>query len=404
MYLKTAFTIITLFYALAVHAQPCDVVIMGAPATHYPSIGSALATVPAGTGKTLNVSGICKEKVTIQNHVGVTLQGSSGSVLQPPDANTQRFPTTLQIRESDNISVRGLTVRGTANVTGAVSIWNSRVVEFRDLTIENGGNEGGVWVIQSFGVNLNSVIIQNNGNGIRVDGPGGVNVQGMWSPGQTGTAIVQNNGTGAIVRTGGILSLRGDAIVRNNNVGIATNGGNFLVCCREDVKHPRVESNRFQGLLLRGGDVAIAGPFEVQDNGANGFTMFGTEARISDAIVRRNGAGSPPGTSGGMFMLSGRVELTRVEISANAGAGLVLSEGARGRVLGCTITGNGGEGVDVQMLSVAGFSSFSVIRNNKGFDVRCSPNSHGHGFDDEIGRMQCPGFNRGPDPTPGGED
>ncbi len=398
MHRISVFLVIGLFIAVAGSAQPCDVVIMGAPGTHYSSIGSAVASVTPGVvGKRLIVSGVCKEKVTIQNHVGLTLEGTPGASLELPDGPIDRHPQTLNIRESDSIAVRNLPVRGRTNFTGAVSIWNSRQVELRDLTIENGGGaEGGVWVVGSFGVMLINTTIQNNSTGIRVDGPASATLQGGWVPGDTGTALLQNNQTGTQIRTGAIFGLRGDAIVRNNNVGIVTNGGAFRVCCTEDAAHPRVELNRFQGLSLRGGDLMLAGPFTVQDNGGFGIVMFGTEARIADTIVRRNG--------GGMIALSGRLEVTRGEITSNNGAGVVLTEGARGRILGTTITGNNGEGIDAQMLSVMGISSFAVIRDNKGFDVRCSPNSHGHGFADNIGKMNCPGFNRGPDPTPGGED
>ncbi|MGH7129778.1 MAG: hypothetical protein ACREIV_14505, partial [Planctomycetaceae bacterium] len=65
------------------------------------------------------------------------------------------------------------------------------------------------------------------------------------------------------------------------------------------------------------------------------------------------------------------------------------------------ITGNDGEGVDIQALSVA-FTFNNEIRDNGGFDLRCSPESYASGAKEGIGRMQCPRFAQAPDPVPGG--
>lgn len=396
MYRITGFAFATLLFCATVNAQPCSVTIQGAPPGSHPTITAALATIPKGTGARLFISGICQEKVMVQHHVGVTLEGTPGSRLEPPAGNTERHPQALNIRESDNITVRTLTLRGTPNVTGAMSVWNSRQIDIRDLTIENGGSEGGAWIVNSVGVMFANVIVQNNGNGFRIDGQSSVSVQGAWEPGSTGISLIQNNITGVIARTGGQIALRGDTVVRNNNVGITTNGGDFNVCCFEDIAHPRIENNRFSGVSLRGGDSSIQGPLTVQDNGGFGVVAFGTDMRVADAVVQRNG--------GGIIGLSGRMELNRVGISNNAGGGLVFTEGQRGRATATTITGNGAEGIDVQMLSVLGIASNTIVRDNKGFDVRCSPNSHAHGSKEGVDRMQCPGFNNGPDPTPGGEN
>lgn len=396
-----ALAIIGLFVTAA-NAEPCDVSVSSPPRTpsiHYASLGSAVSAVPPGTSARITVSGVCKEKVEIGNHVGLTIHGRPGSSLEPPDGDVERHPQVLTIRESDNITVHGLTIRGKPNMTGAVSIWNSRRVEFRDLTIEDGGNEGGVWVISSVGVFLANVTIQNNGNGIRIDGQSNVVLEGAWLPGSTGTSLLQNNGTGARIRNGALLSLRGDTVVRANGVGISSDGGFLSVCCAEDIAHARVEENRFQGLSLRGGDVSIGSRFTVQDNGGFGFVMFGTQVRINDTRVLRNGQGSG---GGGIIAIGGMLEMTRGEISGNRGAGLVLTDSQSGRAIGTTITGNGGEGIDAQTLSVIFISNATVVRDNNGFDVRCAPTSQGRGGADGVEKLQCPGFTRAPDPTPGG--
>lgn len=391
-------TICVVLSAGAALAQPCDVIANGG--AHYPSLTSALAALPDRDGNHLQVSGVCQEKASVLNHVNLRIDGTAGARLEPPPAAAAQ-PQTLNIRTSDSVTVRNLTIRGKANVCGAVSIWQSRDVTFADVTIETGGGgEGAVWVVHS-GVSLQNAVIQNSGNGIRVDGPAHVNLLGAWNPSQAGTAYLQNNGTGATLSRGAVLALRGDTLVRNNNVGVTGNGGNLFVCCFEDSAHPRIENNQFYGALMRGGDVQIQSPLIVQGNGIWGLALIGTQARMSDALIRTNG--SPQRTGGGIIAIGGLLDVTRGEISANQGPGILVTDGATGRLSSAQITGNAGEGVDVQGLSVVSVFG-GTVRDNRGFDLRCSPNSHARGIADGVDKLHCPGFDQFPDPTPGGKD
>lgn len=382
--------------------QPCEVI--GAGFTQYSSIGAALAALPDRDDNILHVSGVCKEKVQISNHRNLAIVGGDGARLEQPDGTTEAHPLTLAIHTSDDIRVRNLTIRGTPNVSGAVSIWHSRAVTFEGTVIEGGGSaEGCVWVIDSLGVSLRNVTIQNCSNGIRVDGPGSaVALVGAWVPGDTGVSLLQNNVTGALLR-GGRLGLRGDTVVRNNRIGISGNGGSLSSCCGgAEIASPRIESNDVYGVFLRGGEARVQGPLAVEENGLWGFVLIGAQGWISDGIVRRNGISRGGQSGGGILAVGGLVEFTRGEVSGNTGAGIVLGTGSTGRLLNTRVTGNAEEGVDVQSLSVVSVSNGTVVQDNGNFDLRCSPNSHAMGFRDGIGRLQCPGFDKGPDPVPGG--
>ena len=380
----------------AAFGQACDVTANNGP-THYPSVTAALNALPDRDGNRLDVNGVCLEQVIAGNHVNLTIEGHNGARIEaPPSAQNQ--PQTLNIRTSDTVTVRNLTIRGKPNVSGAVSIQTSRNVTFDNTVIENGGSEGGVWIVNSFQVVLQNATIQNNGNGIRVDGPASAVLMGHWGPNPPGTAYLQNNITGVTLNSAALFSLRGDTLVRNNRVGVSGLGGSLVVCCFQDTAHPRIEDNAFYGVLMRGGDVQIQSQLIVQHNGAHGLAFVGTQARLWDCFVRENGTGENGGV--GVLGIGGLVDIQRTEISGNASGGAIVADGGTLRLTDGEVTGNQGEGVDVETLSVVNVFG-TTIKDNQGFDVRCAPSSSGHGTAETIGKLQCPGFGHEPDPVLG---
>ena len=380
-------------------AAPCDVTANNGP-THYPSITAALNALPDRDGNRLDINGLCQEKVMVANHVNLTLEGHNGARLEVPPSTTQPQPQALSIRTSDTITVRNLSIGGKPNVCGALSIIASRDVWFYDCVIENGGSEGGAWIVNSFQVFLQNATIQNNGNGIRVDGPASAVLQGHWGPNPPGTAYLQNNKTGVTLNSGALFSLRGDTLVHNNNVGVSATGGSFMVCCFNDDAHPRIEDNIGYGVLMRGGEVQIQSQLIVQRNGFYGLAFVGTQARLWDCFVRDNGSSDG---GGGVLAIGGLVDVQRTEITDNQGAGAIVADGGTLRLTNGQVTGNQGEGVDVQSLSVVNVFG-TTVKDNRGFDVRCAPSSSGHGTPETIGKLQCPGFGHEPDPVPGGKE
>jgi hypothetical protein len=391
--------IAVLGFAGAAFGQACDVTANNGP-THYSSVNAALLALPDRDSNRLDVNGICQEQVMVLNHVNLTIEGHGGARIEAPPSVTQSQPQTLNIRVSDGVNVRNLTIRGKTNVAGAVSVMTSRNVTFDNSVIENGGSEGGVWIVNSFQVFLQNSTIQNNGNGIRVDGPASATLIGNWGPNPPGTAYLQNNKTGVTLNPGAFFSLRGDSVVHNNNVGVSGVGGNFMVCCFQDSAHPRIEDNAFYGVLMRGGDVQIQSQLIVQRNGDYGFALVGTQARLWDCFIRDNGT-----SEGGLGILAigGLVDVQRTEISGNSTGGAIVADGGTLRLTDGQVTGNGGLGVDVQSVSVVNVFG-TAIKDNRGFDLRCAPSSSGHGTEETIGKMQCPGFGHEPDPIPGPKD
>lgn len=379
----------------AAFGLPCDVTANNGP-THYPSITAALAALPDRDGNRLDINGLCQEKVLVANHVNLTLEGHNGARLEVPPSTTQSQPQALNIKTSDTITIRNLSIGGKPNVCGALSINTSRDVWLYDCVIENGGSEGGVWIVNSFQIFMQNATIQNNGNGIRVDGPASAVLQGHWGPNPPGTAYLQNNKTGVQVNSGALFALRGDTVVHNNNVGVSGTAGTFNVCCFNDDAHPRIEDNAFYGVLMRAGDVQIQSQLIVQRNGSYGFAFVGTQARLWDCFIRQNG-------TLGVLAIGGLVDIQRTEISGNGTGGAIVADGGTLRLTDGQVTGNQGLGVDVETLSVVNVFG-TTVKDNRGFDLRCAPSSSGHGTEETIGKMQCPGFGHEPDPVPGPKD
>ena len=374
-------------------AEPCSVLMNGIP---YGSMQEAVAAFPDRESNTLVVQGVCVGKTMIEDQFRLTIEGRDGAVLDQEPAG-EPHPQTLSLRQCDNASIRNLTIRGRSG-SGAVSVWTSRRVDFDGVTIEGaGGVEGGLWVVESTDVFLRNVTIQDNGNGIRMD-RSSVRIQGSWLPGETGTSRLQNNFTGARVN-GGTLSVRGDTVIANNRIGIAGGGGEVRFCCAEDTHFPRIEDNAIYGINLHGGDLRIGSPITIRNSGSLGINMIGTHAQLGNVTVRENGTGGISSSSGFLEVVRGDIS-DNGRVGTNGGVGIRLINGATGRLLFNRITGNDGEGVDIQALSVA-FAFENEIRGNGGFDLRCSPESYASGTKEMIGRLQCPRFAQAPDPEPG---
>ncbi len=381
--------------AVAAAEQPCGVVADGA--IQYASITDALENLPDKDGHHLLISGTCREIVWVSGHRELTIEGQEGAELTVPEGYSESFPVPLNLHTSDNVQVANLKVTGLPGLTGAVSIWYGRSINFEAVTIEDSGT--GIWVIESTGIFLRDMIIQNNGLGIRVDGPAFVDLQGAWLSGSTGTTLLQGNSTGVFLNAGARFLLRGDVRVRDNGVGVSSLGGDLFLCCQEDIAHAQITDNRWYGVLMRGGDLQIQVPGVIENNGYWGLVLIGTPSRIWNVAVRGNGSLG----GGGVVSVGGLAEIRSADLSGNHGDGVLLLDGATGRLFGSVVDANASEGVDVQSLSVL-FVNATSLQGNGAFDLRCSPNSHARGSKAGIGRMACGGFDQGPDPVPGPPD
>jgi hypothetical protein len=382
-------------------AGPWHVSTTGNDANNCLSPATACLTIQAAVNKasngdTINVAaGNYAGALNMLQRENLTITGASGAAISDPGLPPGAAVVSLNLTK--NITLQGFTFSGNPNGVEAIRIFESLGISVNRSTIE-GANLG--FFINHSGVVIRDCTIQDNGIGIRVDG--GSTVTLTSAPFSTGTSTVQRNGTGIVVRAG-TFGLLGACIVQDNNVGISGHGGVIKVCCQDGT---RKINNNGTGILLQGDNLELRGPLEMEGNRLFAIRMFGSFATVSDRIIIRHN-GTPDtaaiAVTGGHLQLNGR-QASDIVISDNPGIGLFLTDNASARVLNAQISDNGGHGMRLQALASAQLLAAALFKDNKGFDLSCTPNAFARGDASGVGRMFCPGFDKSPDPFPGKRD
>ena len=194
----------------------------------------------------------------------------------------------------------------------------------------------------------------------------------------------------------GYLLLMGGVEVRDNNIGVYQWSGNVDSLCDEAC--PSLTSNGY-GTYSDGGWIQLRG-LTVRDHSQWAVVgLGGSSVYLGSCTIDGNGTG--PDSGGGIIALGSYLEVWNSGVVGNFGRGTYFTDRSTGRVIASEVSGNGGEGIDVQGMSVAAVYTGSSVHDNGGFDLRCSPNSHARGDKSAVDKMACPGFNNAPDPVPG---
>ena len=277
-----------------------------------------------------------------------------------------------------------------------------------NVTVQRCSNRG-VYVNggQYAAVTLNNFQLWTNSTGLQSDG-GPVTLNGGQVSGNTGagiscgtlvatgTTVSQNGSTGI---SGGALTLNGCAVSQNNGTGISGNSGTLTSCV--------VTGNHGDGVYA-GASTAfqISGCTLARNNGW-GLNAYGnnnmTPVEVWNNLVQSNSSG---GLSFGSYALVGVVGNT---ISGNSGSGLNLNlqyysyySTYSGGVSASGITGNaiynnGGVGVEVQgsqppVLTISGNDIYQntgfELRNDSSITVLASGNYWGNPTDTELSQGQ----------------
>jgi len=354
----------------------------------------------AANGDTINVApGTYAEVVSIVERDNLSVIGSPGVFITHPGVNNSPARFVLQVLVSRNIGFANLTITGLPETDG-VRVFNTTLAEFTNCTVEGNGGPGGAFFTSASSVSLSDCTVQDNGTGIRVDGNASVDLNS--TPFSNGVSTVQRNGAGVIVRAG-VFFLHGAGVIQENGVGITGQGGAIKTCCNVGL---RKIINNDTGILLRGDNLDLRGPVLMEGNRLFALRMFGGFATVGQGVtVRSSGtaAGAAIYVTGGFIQLGGRFP-GDIAISDNPGNGVTLTDGAAARVFNTLISNNAGQGMRVQALSSVELFDTAVMSGNRGFDFSCTPNSSARGSDLGVKRMFCPGFDKSPDPAPGGPD
>jgi len=179
------------------------------------SITAALKLINPAGPNTLTISGTCKENVAIQGFNRLTLISTTGATINDASGGTG---FVVDIDDSTDIVLNGFTING--GVFG-VACWDFSVCRFNGNTIQ-GASAGGISVNIKSQATLGSNTIQNNGQGIVVEGGSFVR---SW-----GGNVIQNNLLDAVtVDTAGSFESFGDTLQNNVGSGMSSFHGDLLL-------------------------------------------------------------------------------------------------------------------------------------------------------------------------------
>lgn len=371
----------------AAHANSVTVGCSGSSGTFdYNSINaavSALGTI-SHLGHQITVSGICTERVSLVNFENLTIIGSSGAILQSPDGNL-----ALEVIQTRNLIVRGLTIRGTGTTPYLVIVANS-LAQFDQCIFDGEGGRNGIFLSEGGSVKVLRSTIQNNkGNAIRVS-QGSYFDLGSLNPGDDATTVT-NNGVGIRVDEGGHLSIFGATYVQNNaSIGVLAEGGSLRFCCGGD---PRKILNNRMGIMVNYGTIDMIGPAQIEDNQIVGLQLEGSSGELfGEQVFRGNGNGGNRFARGAIIVRgNSHLVVSGVQVLYNSGGGITMRDTSSASLFDNVVTGNTGGGVNLILQSTALFNG-NRISGNGNADLACSPDSLGYGDNSGIGRAFCSRF------------
>lgn len=398
---------ILIFSDRQAHAATVTVGCAGASGSfNFSTITDALTSL-AGSGKsghTIIISGKCTESLFLEGWDHLQLVGTPGATLV---ASRAPFAPALNIVGSEAITISGLAVQGTG--TGPSdnnpAIIADSTVGFSNCTIENGGGgaTGGVFILGVSRVRILQSIIQNNQpQGIRVD-PGADLELGAVDPvAEPTSSVVRGNTIGVVVFSGGHADIFGSTVIQNNNLfGIFADAGSVRLCCEQGQR--QIINNGVGVILANGSTLQVNGPALLQGNTQFGLLLNGSSAAFlfnGGQKIQQNGTPGNSFSGGILARFGSQLDLSvSGEVVNNIGPGLVVRNNSSARISNQTITGNGGAGVSVFILSSAEVFGNTISGNGEA-DLRCSPDSFASGNRAGIQKLFCPNFNVEPLPGP----
>ena len=315
------------------------------------TVASALALAPRTTaGLTITIKGTCIEAVD-QVPGNVTLQGAlSGDGLQAPQTSGN---PVLGISGA-GVTLNNLTISGGVTAllvrSGATAAGNNLMIEgssgrnvmangvitLNSSSIENSSGHG-IDALSGGIVFLNGGTVRSNSRGFQIGSASYVAVD-------AGAVISGSTATGAVVSSGGALTLRSGTIENNSPDGININNG---------------------GIATLLGGLAV-----VSSNARDGVRVFGGSARTLGGVISNNGGHGISVFNSGTAVLD-----TSTLVASNAANGVLIEDGTvnvGNPDGGATIQSNGVNGIYLKTNSVGFFNNAgNKIVNNSGWGILC---------------------------------
>ena len=390
---------------------------------NYSSLSAALSAMPL-TNATITVSGSCTEAVLINGAQNLQIIGTPGAGLVDPGGNPANFGAVIEIDNSQNVLLQGLSVRviprpaATAIPVILVQASDVRVAESR---LEGAGASNGIDMFQSTVRLIGATVIENNndgqgnGEGVFLQGPNALLILRNDSSGNC--PLIQGNGDNGILAAGGettVLAPLGFGCVTVQNNGLAAIFGNLGATIILNVSQSspgaiQLLNNPFGAVATNGSRLAISGPALIQGNTVEGIRLRNASGALSaldgpsGPTIQQNATNlNPPcclPPAGISVANNSELDLTAGLITDNSSPGVLVQDNSSVRFIGpLTITRNP-IGVEVTDVSSAALFLAPSISGNTKLDVVCGPESVAHGDNSAIGRSDCPQFRREDHPS-----
>jgi parallel beta-helix repeat protein len=351
---------------------------------------------------TIKVSGICNENVEITRDDVALLAASSGATINGPDSSKN----TVYVTASRTL-VNGLIITGGRHgisVHGSADILNS--------TIQNTGRSGidffhggqglvdnclitnnpihGIHIEGASATVTNSNIASNGGAGIDVTLSGSARIGITDRNEYAGNTIVNNQGSGIVVHTGGNSFIGGNTI-QGNGTNLSSAWGQYGIdidrATATVIGYNTITQNAGSGIFARASTVLI------------GETAFGLPITgIYANVITGNGATAPV-NSGIYGFLGTNFDIRSATISNNTGNGVTLTTRSTARMYDDTISNNTGNGIWLALGGGLLLQSPPVaVTGNPGFGISCVDGESSYYGDisgisgNTAGQVNCSGF------------
>jgi len=225
------------------------------PKAKLPTIGAAIQALSGVIGNlgpnTIEVSGACRENVTVDGVSDLTLVAKNGASITDASGGTAQ---TVVVERSTNFSLKGFAIRG----NGGLGPFNAAVLCMSNsscyLSNNDVQNVGGPAVMVTLGA---AIVLDHD--------------------------VLEQSATGLSVFSGG----RAEALfatMRNNVIGVNAAFGSYYTDLRTTI-----ENNSLWGLAVGNHSSAVTGGDSITGNGTGVWVNFQSEVTFAPAAATING-------------------------------------------------------------------------------------------------------------------
>ena len=313
------------------------------------------------------VRGTCNESVLIDRS-DVTLRGESGfdGGIAGPDPAVSTVTVT-----ASRVAIEALTITGGRNGIEAVGAAGLAV---RNATVQNTGRTGIVFISGASGVVDGCTIQLNPREGVTIAGAQGIVVNSVVSQNRGGVVVI--DGGSARIGFDNLLNSAGNTIRQNAANGISVAGGSSASIAMNRISgngtNP-AEPGR-SGVSVIESTARIAGGNTISDNAAQGVATRSAGVVIGDPAFGFPTVNTITGNEGGVSGFLGTSMVIRdAVISGNNGIGLVLSLRSNAQLISSAIENSRGDGVRLTLGSALFVSPPNTsVSGNAGWGLQCT--------------------------------